>query len=170
MTRPRPDRPLRVVFVCWGNICRSPMAERVAEGWAAREGVRDVRFTSAGVSSEESGNPIDPRARRVLAERGYRTDAHRAHRITAAEIAAADLVVGLEPLHVDRILRVAPTASHVVLLTDFDPDADPGTGIDDPWYGGQEGFYDTLAQVEAAMPGLMDWVRERKRDDAAASD
>lgn len=152
---------VRVVFVCWGNICRSPMAERVAQAWAEREGVHGVEFTSAGVSAEESGNPIDSRARRVLTEHGYRADAHRAHRVTASEIAGADLVVGLEQLHLDRMRRIAPDAANLALLTDFDPDAAPGSGIDDPWYGGQEGFYDTLAAVEAAMPGLVDWVRER---------
>ena len=51
-------------------------------------------------------------------------------------------------------------AAHLALVTDFDPDAAPGSGIDDPWYGGKEGFYDTLASVEAAMPGLMDRIRE----------
>lgn len=154
-----------VVFVCWGNICRSPMAERVAQRWAERDGVRDVVFTSAGVSAEEQGNPIDPRARRVLTERGYRADAHRAHRITAAEIRDADLVVALEPLHVDRMRRLVPDAGTIALLTDFDPAAEPGSGVVDPWYGDQEGFYDTLAQVEAAMPGLMDWVRDRAASD-----
>ena len=51
--------PYRVCVVCWGNICRSPMAERVARGHAEREGLTDVEFVSFGVSSEETGNPID---------------------------------------------------------------------------------------------------------------
>ena len=152
---------LRIVFVCWGNICRSPMAERVAEAWAEREGMDGVRFSSAGVSAEESGHPIDHRAQRVLEQRGYRAGGHRARRITASDIADADLVVGLEQLHVDRMRRLAPDAGHLALLTDFDPDAAPGSGIDDPWYGGPEGFVDTLDAVEAAMPGLLAWLRER---------
>lgn len=152
-----------VVFVCWGNICRSPMAERVARSWAEREGLAGVRFTSAGVSSEETGHPIDPRARRVLRAHGYDADGHRAHRITAAEIAAADLVVGLEPLHVDLLRRLAPDADNLALLTDFDPDAAPGSGIDDPWYGDAAGFEDTLAAIEAAMPGVLARIRARQR-------
>lgn len=150
-----------VVFVCWGNICRSPMAERVARAWATREGLHGVRFSSAGVSAEEVGNPIDHRARRVLADHGYDAGGHRARRITASDIAAADLVVGLEQLHVNRMLRLVPDADNLALLTDFDDAAAPGAGIDDPWYGGPEGFHETLAAVEAAMPGLMAWVRER---------
>ena len=77
-----------VVFVCWGNICRSPMAERVARGWAEREGLRDVTFTSSGVSSEELGEPIDSRAQRVLSQAGY-TSGHRAHQTSAHEIRSA---------------------------------------------------------------------------------
>ena len=157
---------VHVVFVCWGNICRSPMAERVAQAWAEREGLSGVRFTSAGVSAEEQGNPIDRRAQRVLAERGYTSAGHRARRVTASGIADADLVVGLEQLHLDRLRVVAPDADHLVLLTDFDPDAAPGSGVDDPWYGGPEGFYDTLASLEAAMPALMDWIRAHRGDDA----
>lgn len=151
---------VHVIFVCWGNICRSPMAERVAQAAAREQGVTGVRFTSAGVSSEESGNPIDPRARRTLSAHGYDGGHHRAHRITPGEIVDADLVIGLEQLHVDRMRRLVPDADNLALLTDFDPAATPGSGIDDPWYGGEAGFEDTLASVEAAMPGVLARVRE----------
>lgn len=139
------------------------MAERVARGHAEREGLEGVRFTSAGVSSEETGNPIDPRARRVLTDAGYDAANHRAHRITASDIADADLVIGLEQLHLDRMRRLAPDATNLSLLTDFDPAAEPGSGIDDPWYGDAAGFLDTLAAVEAAMPGVLAKVRELQR-------
>ena len=80
--RRQPAKPLwllsmaKVVFVCWGNICRSPMAERVARGMAAERGL-DVEADSVGISSEESGNPIDRRAAAVLREAGYSTGGHR---------------------------------------------------------------------------------------------
>lgn len=150
---------LEVTFVCWGNICRSPMAERVARGWAAREGLDGVEFTSFGVSAEESGNPIDRRARAVLDRAGYDSANHSARRITASSIKRAYLVVALEPLHRDIMIRQAPDADHIVLLTDFDPDAEPGSGVPDPWYGDAHGFNDTLASIEAAMPALMEQVR-----------
>nr|WP_328823721.1 low molecular weight protein-tyrosine-phosphatase [Microlunatus kandeliicorticis] len=148
-----------MVFVCWGNICRSPMAERVAERMAADEGLQDVVFTSAGTSSEELGEPIDPRARRTLAEHGYRTEGHRAHQMDADELAGADLVVAMEQLHVDRLARLG-RGREVRLLSDFDPDAGPGSGVPDPWYGGQDGFVDTLSMIESAMPGVLERVRE----------
>ena len=121
--------PTSVVFVCWGNICRSPMAERVARRQAADAGLDGVTFTSAGVSAEESGNPIDSRARAVLTRHGYEASGHHAHQITASEIAEADLVIGLEPLHLDRMRSLAPGANNLALLTDFDPDAPPGSGV-----------------------------------------
>jgi protein-tyrosine phosphatase len=55
---------------------------------------------------------------------------------------------------------MAPGADNLTLLTDFDPAATPGTGVPDPWYGTPEGFYDTLSAVEAAIPGVLDRVRE----------
>lgn len=147
--------PIRVVFVCWGNICRSPMAERVAEAYAVREGLEDVEFSSAGVSSEETGNPIDPRAAQWLSEHGYRAGDHRAHRITRTEIDDSDLVVAMEELHRDRMRALHPEhPDRLRLLTDFDPAAEPGSGVPDPWYGDADGFGDTLASVEAAMPGV----------------
>ena len=149
------NAPVSVVFVCWGNICRSPMAERIARAQAFAKHHDGIVFTSAGVSSEETGNPIDPRARAVLTRHGYDASGHRAHRITAAEIADADLVIGLEPLHVDRMRKLVPGADHLALLTDFDPDAEPGSGVPDPWYGEADGFEDTLAALEAAMPGIL---------------
>jgi protein-tyrosine phosphatase len=163
-SRQRGDgRPVTVVFVCWGNICRSPVAERVAERYAADAGLADVTFTSAATSREEIGAPIDPRARRVLTEHGYRAGDHSAHQITPDEIAGADLVIAAEPIHVDRMLRMAPDADNLSLLSDYDPEAPEGSGLPDPWYGGPEGFEDTLAAVEAAMPGVLDEVRRLQR-------
>lgn len=147
---------VRVVFVCWGNICRSPMAERVAEKLAADRGLSDVAFSSAATSREELGAPIDDRAAAVLRRHGYRASDHSAHQITRAEIEDAELVLAMENIHLDKMRAIAPGADNLRLLTDFDPAAEPGHGIDDPWYGPDAGFDRTLASVEAAIPGLLD--------------
>jgi protein-tyrosine phosphatase len=153
------SRPVRVVFVCLGNICRSPIAERVAERGAADAGLTGVEFSSAGTISEEYDDPMDRRAVAVLKERGYRYADHRARRITAAQIESADLVVAMENVHLERVLELAPDPSKVRLLTDFDPAAVPGSGVPDPWFGSDDGFYDTLTAIEAARPGLIDHIR-----------
>lgn len=144
--------PISVVFVCTGNICRSPMAEYIARG-RARELTAPASFSSAGISDEEQDNPIDRRAERQLTADGYAVGAHRARKITRADIAAADIVIGLEQVHVRALQRLAPDAS-IHLLSDFDPGTPDGQGVPDPWYGGPEGFRTTASAIEAAIPGI----------------
>jgi low molecular weight protein-tyrosine phosphatase len=162
------SRPLRVVFVCLGNICRSPIAERVAERAAAEAGMTGVEFSSAGTISEEYDDPMDRRAAAVLKEHGYRYTDHKARRITEVQIESADLVVAMENLHLRRVLELAPHPSRVCLLTEFDPAAVPGSGVPDPWFGSQADFYTTLTAIEAAMPGLLDRIRELQNADKLA--
>ncbi len=149
----------KLVFVCWGNICRSPMAERVARRESEERGL-DVDVESFGISSEESGNPIDRRAMRTLTAHGYDASGHRARRVSAADLSSADLVVAVEPFQVDRLKAMAPDAN-VALLNDFNPAKPKGESLVDPWYGDQAGFEETLEDVEAAVPGILDAVTER---------
>ena len=145
------------------------MAERVAERFAADAGLTDVKFSSAATSTEELGEPMDRRAAAVLSERGYRHDRHRAHQITAPEIAAADLVIAMEDIHIRKMLAVAPGSTTLSLLTDYDPEAEPGSGVPDPWYGSAAGFYGTLNAIEAAMPGIVERIRALRNANAAHS-
>lgn len=136
------------------------MAERVAQHRFAEAGLDDVVITSAATSTEELGNPIDRRAVRFLDEAGFRTADHVAHQITRDEIESADLVVAMEQIHIDRMRRIyGADLPNVVLLTDFDPEAEPGDPVPDPWYGDDDGFGTTLATIERAMPGLIEHVR-----------
>ncbi len=139
------------------------MAERVAQRMAEEQGLAGVEFSSAATSTEELGEPIDPRAVAVLWEHGYGTDGHRAHRITRAEIEAADLVIAMEDIHVRKMLSIAPGATNLRLLSEYDPAAEPGSGVPDPWYGTPAGFYGTLDAIEAAIPGVLAHVRELRR-------
>lgn len=166
----------RVMTVCTGNICRSPMAEIVLRDRFARAGLGDrVVVDSSGVSDEEHGNPIDPRAEAVLQAHGYLVDdGHRAHRITPSELASRDLVLPMTAQHARALRRLAagaPDASvdHVVLYRRFDPaapDVAPGEpehvlDIDDPWYGGIRDFEVCLAQLEAGADHVVEHVREQ---------
>jgi protein-tyrosine phosphatase len=139
------------------------MAERIAQRMAERQGLSGVEFTSAATSTEELDEPIDPRAAAVLRKHGYATDHHRAHRITRTEIEAADLVIAMEDIHIRKMLAIAPGATNLSLLSEYDPAAEPGSGIPDPWYGTPAGFYGTLDAIEAAMPGVLDRIRQLKR-------
>jgi len=142
-----------VIFVCWGNICRSPMAEFVARKVFANEGL-DARITSAGVSDEEHGGPMDSRARSVLKSHGYPCSGHNAHQIDGSEIMSADLVIAAEPRHIQMMKRMAPDADNLRLIRDYDPNCTPGTSLPDPWYGSADGFEDTLDAIEAGRGPL----------------
>ena len=149
-----------VRFVCWGNICRSPMAEVVARAHAEKAGLDGVTFSSAGVSAEEAGHPIDPRAATALKAAGYAPGPFTAHQITVAEARSAALLIGMEELHLVKLRALVPHAHNLYLLTDFDRDAVPGTPIEDPWYGDDSDFETALAEIEAAIPEVLKRARE----------
>jgi protein-tyrosine phosphatase len=149
-----------VVFVCWGNICRSPIAERVAERAAASAGLDNVQFSSAAGENHNIGERMDRRATAALKARGYRYGPHRARQVTTIEIADADLVIAMEDIHLEMMRAIAPEATNLSLLTDYDPDAEPGSGVPDPWFGSAAGFFLTVDAIEAAMPGVLQRVRE----------
>ena len=193
---PRGAGPYRVVMVCTGNICRSAMAEIVLNDRLVAAGLHmrepdGVVVTSAGVSDEERGNPIDSRARRVLAEAGYGTGAddvsratdiaitsHAAHRITDAEIAEADLLLAMTDSHWNILQRRAAglgaEPSRIRMYREFDPAAAPQTeavaagrasrgvlNVPDPWYGTMADFADTLEVVERVSDELADELAAR---------
>ena len=161
-TLPEPRTPgrYRVAVVCLGNICRSPMAHVVLEDLVEKAGLADrVEVVSSGTGGWHVGAPMDRRAAKVLGERGYRSGDHRARQITADEIAAADLVIAMEDIHTTKMLGLCPAATNLTLLSDYDPSAEPGSGVPDPWYGTPAGFYGTLEAIESAIPGVLDRVR-----------
>ncbi|GAA2777365.1 low molecular weight protein-tyrosine-phosphatase [Saccharopolyspora taberi] len=136
------------------------MAALVFEEHLRRAGLGDrVTVTSAGTGPWHVGEPADPRTAKVLADHGYPTE-HTARQISDEHL-EADLLLAMDAGH----LRVARDAvgdpDRVALLRSFDPASDDRAEVPDPYYGGDRGFEDVLAMVEAAMPGLLDWVRER---------
>ena len=186
---PRGAGPYRVIMVCTGNICRSAMAEIVLRDRLAAAGIPDsgpggVTVTSAGVSDEERGNPIDSRARRVLTEAGYGVGAddvsratgiaiacHTAHRITDAEITEADLLLAMTDSHWNVLQRRAAglgaEPTRIRMYRELDPasaqqaEAVVAGGasrsvlnVPDPWYGTMADFLDTLEVVERVSDEL----------------
>jgi len=137
------------------------MAEKVFAEHLRRAGLDgNVRISSVGTGGWHVGEPADPRAVDVLTRRGYRTE-HSAVQL-AAEHADADLLVALDSGHARALRRMVGDPDRVRLLRSFDPDAG-GRDLDvpDPYYGGRRGFDEVLDMIEAAMPGLLAWVRER---------
>jgi protein-tyrosine phosphatase len=154
---------VRIVFVCLGNICRSPTAEGVMAKLVAEAGL-DGRITidSAGTGAYHIGELADPRTRKAAARRGIDL-VHRARQFTAADLECFDLVVAMDTQNLRhvRLLAGGRAAPRVVLLRSFDPIADGDAEVPDPWYGGEAGFEEVLDQCERACAGLLAHVREQ---------
>lgn len=151
-----PVVPYRVIFVCMGNICRSPMAELVLRDQLRQSGLHDtVVVDSAGTGGWHVGDPADRRARAALERRGYPT-AHQARQFEPEWFEARDLVVALDRDNVRDLRRVAPSRRHaddIRLLKEFDPDAE-SVDVPDPYYGDAAGFDVVLLEIEQACAAL----------------
>jgi protein-tyrosine phosphatase len=163
------SEPIHVTFVCSGNICRSPMAEKMFAHQIEERGLAAVvRVSSAGTGSWHAGDGADDRTNHVLREHGYPTF-HRAAQIDVDHI-AADMVIAMGRNHT-RILRdlgVPPT--RIRMMRSFDPrSAAHPLDVEDPYYGTGSDFEETFAVIEASLPGLHDWVDERLAERGVAS-
>ncbi|MCT2587354.1 low molecular weight protein-tyrosine-phosphatase [Actinophytocola gossypii] len=155
---------MHVCFVCSGNICRSPMAAVVFTEHLRREGLADkVLVTSAGIGPWHVGEPADPRALRTLRDNAYAPE-HVAAQV-GAEHLSADLLLAMDSGHEaalrDLLTHQGDDPNRVRMFRSFDPDATGDLDVPDPYYGHGDGFVEVLGMVEAAMPGLLAWVRER---------
>lgn len=160
-TTARRDRPLKIAFVCTGNICRSPMAASVFTEHLRAAGLDDaVQIVSAGLGSWHVGEPADSRARTTLAEHGYPVD-HVAAQVGARHL-DADLLLAADCGHLDELRALAGPDADVRLLRSFDPTAAPDAEVPDPYYGAGDGFTDVLGMIERSVAGLLDWVRENR--------
>lgn len=153
--------PLHITFVCSGNICRSPMAEKMFGHQIAERGLADVvRVSSAGTGGWHAGGGADDRAVRVLRDRGYPT-AHCAAQVCEDHL-SADLVVALGRNHMRMLTDLGVAPERLRMLRSFDPRSGVHPlDVEDPYYGGHADFVETFEVIEAALPGLHDWVDQR---------
>ena len=152
---------IHIDFVCTGNICRSPMAEVIVRQKLIDAGLADhVRVTSSGIGGWHVGNPADSRALAELSAAGYDGSSHRAQQFSGQQM-DADLIVALATRHVSELVAQGVPEEKVRLLRSFDPAAPENASVEDPYYGGPEGFTVTREQIEAAADGILDWVRSQ---------
>ncbi|MDQ0620732.1 protein-tyrosine phosphatase [Arthrobacter globiformis] len=169
--------PYRVIAVCTGNICRSPMAELMLSAAFAEAGLGDlVIVDSAGTTAYEAGRPIDPRAARKLTTHNLLSDRHVAREWRSEWYTERHLILALDVDHYGWLRASAPddqTLSRIRMLRSFDPalsDGDPlEQGIEDPWYGGHADFEAVWDQVQAAVPGIVRYVQDAIAQDANAN-
>jgi protein-tyrosine phosphatase len=148
---------MKVLFVCTGNICRSPTAEGVLKEMAHQHGV-DLQVESRGTHDYHVGEPPDDRAQDHAKRRGYDLSAQRAKHVSKRDFEEFDLVLAMDRGHLRMLQRLCPPqhARKVRLLL---AEAD----VPDPYYGGPEGFEQVLDLVEAACRGLLGEMRASTR-------
>lgn len=150
---------LFIVFVCSGNICRSPMAEIIVRDAIENAGLADdVLVGSCGIGGWHVGEPADSRAQKELAEHGY-DPSHTASQL-GRKFDDATLFVAMDAGHVSGLKRYGIPSEKIRLMRSFDPDAPRNAEVKDPYYGGTEGFVEVREQIEAASAGIVEWVRQ----------
>lgn len=162
----RPDRDarcVRVLFVCMGNICRSPMAEGAFTRLVGDAGLTGrIVADSAGTHGYHVGEPPDTRAQRAAERRGYAIGDQRGRQVTPADFGAFDYVLAMDEANLRALKQLCPPqhAQKLQLFMEFH--ADPAMReVPDPYYGGNDGFERVLDMVEHASHRLLRHLRER---------
>jgi len=138
---------IKILFVCHGNICRSPMAEFVLKDMAAKAGVSHrFQIDSRATSREELGNPVYPPARRELNRHGIRCDGHRAHQITQKDLEFYDYIYYMDSRNLTYLRRMFPD------FHGFQPFL--SRDVADPWYSGD--FTQTWADVQEGCQRILE--------------
>ena len=149
----------KILFVCHGNICRSPMAEFVMKDLVKKAGLAaEVEIASAATSAEELGNPVYPPARRKLAEHGIGCAGHAARQLQRQDYDRWDYLVGMDSANLRNMRRICggDPVGKCSLLLDF---TDRPGDVADPWYTGD--FESTWRDVLAGCRGLLEHIRRK---------
>ena len=156
---------VKVLFVCLGNICRSPTAEGVFTALIHREGLSDlVSFDSAGTGAWHVGDQPDRRAQAAAKTRGYDLSTQRARQIKETDFWDFDYVIAMDSQNHSDLSMIAPTSAQDRIRMFLSFAAEKGIrDVPDPYYGGADGFDHVLDLVEAASLGLLRDIRKRLR-------
>jgi len=154
---------IKILFVCMGNICRSPTAEGVFRHKVEAAGMNDrVEIDSAGTHAYHVGEPPDQRAQAAALQRGFDLSAQRARRVRASDFAEFDYVLAMDRPNLDDLLAICPDhlQDRVKLFLDF-AEQTRVREVPDPYYGGGNGFETVLDLVEAASDGLLVHIQQK---------
>lgn len=156
------ERKIGVLFVCLGNICRSPLAEGVFRHLVERDGLGD-RFDidSAGTSDYHIGDSPDPRTVEEARRRGLALS-HAARQVASEDLDRFDYIIAMDASNLGKLERIAKQyrgRAELHLLRAFDEDARDDLEVPDPYFGGPDGFSDVHDMIERASEGLLAHIR-----------
>jgi protein-tyrosine phosphatase len=147
----------RILFVCMGNICRSPTAEGVFRYHAEQAGQAErLHIDSAGTHAYHTGEPPDHRARAAAQRRGMSLDGIRARRVTTTDFEQFDLIIAMDEDNLERLREEAPDEHQAKLRLFLEYGEASEREVPDPYYGGSAGFERVLDLVEDASRGLLE--------------
>ncbi len=154
---------VKVLFVCMGNICRSPTAHGVFRELVRREGLEDaIQIDSAGTHAYHVGNPPDQRAQATARNRGIDLSDLRARQVSPEDFERFDYVLAMDEENLAILRELCPPGreDRLRLFLDFAPQR-PEREVPDPYYGGPQGFEHVFDLVEEAARGLLEDIRQR---------
>lgn len=157
------EKRVKVLFVCMGNICRSPMAEGVFKHHVKQTGLDGcIAADSAGTHDYHVGEPPDPRAQRAASRRGYELSTLRGRQVSRGDFGEFDYLLAMDETNLRALERLCPSqhAHKLKLLMEFST-SQALREVPDPYYGGEQGFERVLDMVEQATAGLLDHLRRR---------
>ncbi|MDX2085613.1 MAG: low molecular weight protein-tyrosine-phosphatase [Candidatus Melainabacteria bacterium] len=160
------SKPFSILFVCMGNICRSPLAEGVLRKMIqATELEHTVKIDSAGTHFYHTGEPADPRSRAVGQQYNYPIEDLRARQVALEDFETFDWIVAMDRRNLRDLKSICPQQHQhklLLFLETFAPELDP-TEVPDPYHGGEDGFVNVLGMVEAGCQGLIKQLRQQQR-------
>ncbi|MDE0358543.1 MAG: Sua5/YciO/YrdC/YwlC family protein [Gammaproteobacteria bacterium] len=148
-----PTKDIRLLYVCTGNTCRSPMAEVLTRAHARQRGLRGIRVRSAGTMAYE-GSPASAGARTAVGDRGLELDHHAARLLGEDELEWADLVLAMSPSHLAAVEALGQGRCYAEVITAFAGDV--SGGVRDPFGGSDDHYRDTCAQLERLVEAVLD--------------
>lgn len=154
---------VKVLFVCMGNICRSPTAHGVFSGLVREQGLEHlIEVDSAGTHAYHIGNCPDPRTQQIALKRGVDLSQLRARRVQRGDFARFDYILAMDEENIENLAPLCPAEfrDKLKLFLEFAPELNQRE-VPDPYYGGTSGFERVLYLVEAASVGLLEDIRHR---------